>query len=78
LLARVIEACEGLGLRQMVALIGDSGNAGSIGVHRSCGFELTGTFRGLGFNAGRWVDVVMMQRKLNPSRDTPGIDWGGA
>ena len=78
LLTRVVEACEGLGLRQMVALIGDSGNAGSIGVHRSCGFELTGTFRGLGFKAGRWVDVVMMQRELNPGRDTPGIDWSGA
>ena len=69
LLTRVIEACEGLGLRQMVALIGDSGNAGSIGVHRSCGFAMTGTFRGIGFKAGRWLDVVIMQRNLNAGVD---------
>jgi L-amino acid N-acyltransferase YncA len=79
LLLQVIEASEALGLRQMVAMIGDSANAGSIGVHRSCGFEPTGTLRGLGFKAGRWVDVVTMQRQLNVGSDTlgPGIDWGG-
>ena len=79
LLLRVIEASEALGLRQMVAMIGDSANAGSIGVHRSCGFESTGVLKGLGFKAGRWVDVVTMQRPLNVGSDTlgPGIDWGG-
>ena len=79
LLLRVIEASEALGLRQMVAMIGDSANAGSIGVHRSCGFEPTGVLKGLGFKAGRWVDVVTMQRPLNVGSDTlgPGIDWGG-
>jgi phosphinothricin acetyltransferase len=81
LLTRVIDAAEALGLRQMVALIGDSGNAGSIGVHRSCGFEMTGTFRGLGFKAGRWVDVVMMQRGLNRDAEDPprgaGLDLTG-
>ena len=79
LLLRVIEASEALGLRQMVAMIGDSANAGSIGVHLSCGFELTGVLKGLGFKAGRWVDVVTMQRPLNVGSDTlgPGIDWGG-
>jgi len=65
LLARVIAECEALRLRQMVALIGDSANAGSIGLHRSCGFEPVGIFAGVGFKAGRWVDVVMMQRTLN-------------
>lgn len=80
LLLRIIEACEALGLRQMVAMIGDSANAGSIGVHRSCGFELSGVLKGLGFKAGRWVDVVTMQRELNAGSDAlgPGIDWGGA
>ena len=79
LLLRVIEASEALGLRQMVAMIGDSANAGSIGVHRSCGFEPSGVLKGLGFKAGRWVDVVTMQRPLNVGSDTlgPGIDWGG-
>jgi L-amino acid N-acyltransferase YncA len=65
LLGEVIVQCEAMGLRQMVALIGDSGNSGSIGVHRSCGFAHVGVFTGLGFKAGRWVDVVMMQRALN-------------
>jgi phosphinothricin acetyltransferase len=81
LLGAVIAEAEALGLRQMVALIGDSANAGSIGVHRSCGFEPTGTFRRLGFKAGSWVDVVMMQRALNAGAggppSSPGIDWGG-
>jgi L-amino acid N-acyltransferase YncA len=81
LLSRVIQAAEALDLRQMVAVIGDSGNAGSIGVHRACGFEPAGVLRGLGFKAGRWVDVVMMQRRLNagtggPPRG-PGLDLVG-
>ncbi|HEY3889822.1 MAG TPA: N-acetyltransferase, partial [Caulobacteraceae bacterium] len=77
---RVIEASEALGLRQMVAMIGDSANAGSIGVHRSCGFEPSGVLKGLGFKAGRWVDVVTMQRALNSGIEgppgEPGMDWG--
>jgi len=79
LLLRIIEAAEALGLRQMVAMIGDSANAGSVGVHLSCGFEPTGALKRLGFKAGRWVDVVTMQRPLNVGSDTlgPGIDWGG-
>ena len=79
LLLRIIESSEALGLRQMVAMIGDSANAGSVGVHLSCGFEPTGVLKGLGFKAGRWVDVVTMQRPLNVGSDTlgPGIDWGG-
>ncbi len=77
LLLRVIEACETLGLRQMVAMIGDSANGGSIGVHRSCGFEPSGVLKGLGFKGGRWVDVVTMQRELNAEALGPGIDWGG-
>jgi L-amino acid N-acyltransferase YncA len=80
LLLKIIEAAEALGLRQMVAMIGDSGNAGSIGVHIACGFEPSGVLRGLGFKAGRWVDVVTMQRVLNDGMDGPptgpGMDWG--
>jgi L-amino acid N-acyltransferase YncA len=80
LLMAVIAECEALGLRQMVAMIGDSQNAGSIGVHRACGFEPSGVLRGLGFKAGRWVDVVTMQRVLNAGAeglpDAVGIDWG--
>jgi phosphinothricin acetyltransferase len=64
LLSAVIDRCEGLGLRQMIAIIGDSGNAGSIGLHSSLGFEHRGVLSGVGFKHGRWVDVVWMQRSL--------------
>jgi phosphinothricin acetyltransferase len=66
LLCQLIEICAGLGKRQMIAVIGDSGNAPSIALHRACGFELTGTFRAIGFKHGRWVDSVLMQRALGP------------
>jgi len=79
LLLAVIAECEALGLRQMVAMIGDSENAGSIAVHRACGFEPSGVLRGLGYKAGRWVDVVTMQRTLNSGiQGVPtevGMDW---
>jgi phosphinothricin acetyltransferase len=81
LLAAVIAACEAMGLRQMVGVIGDSGNAASIGVHRACGFELKAVLPGLGFKFGRWVDVVWMQRPLNggdaSAPDAPGLSLGG-
>jgi L-amino acid N-acyltransferase YncA len=66
LLRALIEICTGIGKRQMIAVIGDSGNEASIGLHRACGFELTGTFRAIGFKHGRWVDSVLMQRALGP------------
>jgi phosphinothricin acetyltransferase len=64
LLAELIGRCEALGIRQMLAVIGDSQNAGSVGVHRACGFEHTGTFAAAGWKFERWLDVVMMQRRL--------------
>jgi phosphinothricin acetyltransferase len=70
LLGRLIDICTGLGKRQMIAVIGDSGNAASIGLHRACGFELTGTFKSIGFKHGRWVDSVLMQRALGQGDTT--------
>jgi L-amino acid N-acyltransferase YncA len=70
LLHQLIEICTGLGKRQMIAVIGDSGNAASIALHRACGFELTGTFQAIGFKHGRWVDSVLMQRALGPGSST--------
>ena len=61
LLRALIEACEKLGTRQLVAIIGDSANEGSIKVHANCGFAHTGTLKDVGFKFGRWVDTVMMQ-----------------
>jgi phosphinothricin acetyltransferase len=64
-LTAVIAACEALGVRQLMAVIGDSGNLGSIALHRSLGFEQTGVGRSVGFKHGRWVDIVHMQKPLN-------------
>ncbi len=52
------------GFRQMVAVIGDSGNASSIALHRAIGFDSVGTLTAVGWKFGRWVDVVLMQRAL--------------
>lgn len=65
MLDKLIDECSKLGYRQMVAVIGDSANAGSIGVHKSRGFNMIGTMPGTGFKHGRWVDTVMMQRPIN-------------
>ena len=81
LLTAVIAECEDLGLRQMFAVIGDSANAASIGLHRACGFELKTALEGAGFKFGRWVDVVWMQRELGGGRsrapDAPGLKLEG-
>jgi phosphinothricin acetyltransferase len=64
LLDALIERCRAAGLQQMLAVIGDSGNAASIGVHAVCGFEHVGTMKAVGRKFDRWVDVVIMQRAL--------------
>ena len=64
-LSAVIAACEALGVRQLMAVIGDSGNSGSIGLHRALGFEQTGVGKSVGYKHGRWVDIVHMQKPLN-------------
>jgi phosphinothricin acetyltransferase len=70
-LAELIRRCEALRYRQMIAVIGDSANAASIGVHASLGFLRVGTLRSSGFKFGRWVDSVIMQRPLGPGDGTP-------
>jgi phosphinothricin acetyltransferase len=64
LLARLIADATACGKRQMIAVIGDSANVASVGVHRTLGFEMTGTFKAIGLKFGRWVDTVLMQRAL--------------
>jgi L-amino acid N-acyltransferase YncA len=64
LVAALIEHATTHGMRQMIAVIGDSENVGSIGVHASLGFHMVGTLRAAGVKFGRWVDVVSMQRAL--------------
>jgi Sortase and related acyltransferases len=64
LLAELLARCEAAGARQMLAVIGDSTNAGSIGVHRALGFAPVGTIAAAGWKFDRWLDVVVMQRGL--------------
>ena len=70
LLQRLIAECEARGYRQMIAVIGDSANAGSIGVHTKCGFQMVGTHRHVGLKFGRWLDTVMMQLALGEGATT--------
>jgi L-amino acid N-acyltransferase YncA len=78
LLERLIAECEVLGFRQMIAVIGDSANVASIGVHRRCGFEMIGTHPNVGLKFGRWLDTVMMQRALGEGASTIPEDTGEA
>jgi L-amino acid N-acyltransferase YncA len=70
LLQRLIGECEARGYRQMIAVIGDSANAGSIAVHTRCGFQMIGTHPNVGFKFGRWLDTVMMQLALGDGATT--------
>ncbi len=73
LLERLIDACAALEFHQMIAVIGDSANSGSIALHRACGFRPVGVLKAVGFKHGRWVDSVLMQRALGKSGDAaPG------
>ena len=74
LLAELMARCEAAGARQMLAVIGDSTNLGSIGVHRTLGFEHTGTMKAAGWKFGRWLDVVMMQKSLGLGASTAPAD----
>jgi L-amino acid N-acyltransferase YncA len=71
LLRALIERCEALGYRNIIAVIGDSANAASINLHASFGYLRVGTLRSAGFKFGRWVDSVLMQRPLGAGDATP-------
>jgi phosphinothricin acetyltransferase len=64
LLSRLIGECEARGYRQMIAVIGDSAQQASIGLHVALGFRMVGTLEAVGFKHGRWLDSVLMQRPL--------------
>jgi len=64
LLAELARQAEQAGVRKLIAVIGDSGNAGSIGVHRRAGFEHVGIIRSCGWKFGRWLDIVLMEKTL--------------
>ncbi|AEG92294.1 GNAT family N-acetyltransferase [Ramlibacter tataouinensis] len=72
LLAALAAAAEAAGVRKLIAVIGDSANAGSIGLHRALGFERVGVIRSCGWKFGRWLDIVLMEKPLGDAdRSTP-------
>ena len=74
LLAELMARCEALGARQMLAVIGDSQNLGSVGVHRTLGFEHVGVMQSAGWKFDRWLDVVIMQKALGQGDTTDPKD----
>ncbi len=74
LLAALLERATAGGFRQMIAVIGDAGNAASIGLHAALGFEHAGVLRSVGWKHGRWLDSILMQRALGDGDATPPVD----
>ena len=74
LLNRLIALCTQKGYRQMIAVIGDEANLGSIALHRACGFELRGILKDVGWKHGAWRGTVEMQRALGEGGTTPPSD----
>ena len=70
LLAALSEAAETVGVRKLIAVIGDSANAGSIGVHRAQGFSHVGVLKDCGWKFGEWRDVVLMEKVLGEGSTT--------
>jgi phosphinothricin acetyltransferase len=64
LLAELATQAERVGVRKLIAVIGDSSNTGSIGVHRALGFQPVGVLASCGWKFDRWLDVVLMERTL--------------
>lgn len=71
LLGGLVERCQALGYRQLIAVVGDSANAGSIGLHEALGFRRAGLLESVGWKHGRWLDSVFLQRELAPGDGTP-------
>ncbi len=71
LLQALIDQCEAAGLRKLISVIGDSGNAASIGLHAAMGFSHVGTVKACGWKFERWLDIVMMERFIGEGDTTP-------
>ncbi len=71
LLAELLAVLERSGIRKVMAVIGDSANAGSVGVHRALGFSEIGVVRACGWKFGRWLDIVLMEKAIGAADTTP-------
>lgn len=76
LLAELAAQAESVGIRKLIAVIGDSGNAGSIGVHKAQGFSQVGIFKSCGWKFGRWLDIVLMEKFIGAGDSTPAETRG--
>ena len=77
LLAELATQAEAAGIRKLIAVIGDSGNAGSIGVHKAQGFSQVGIFKSCGWKFGRWLDIVLMEKSIGAGDSTPAENARG-
>jgi len=71
LLAELLAVLERGGTRKVMAVIGDSANTGSVGVHQALGFERVGVVQSCGWKFGRWLDIVLMQKSLGQGDTCP-------
>ena len=71
MLAELLAHCETAGIRKVMAIIGDSANAGSVGVHLAVGFKKVGIVEACGWKFGAWRDIVIMQKTLGPGASEP-------
>jgi len=73
LLGELARQAEAVGVRKLIAVIGDSANAGSVGVHSAAGFTMVGTLRSCGWKFDRWLDIVLMEKTLGAGDNTPPV-----
>ena len=71
LLGALVHQAEEAGIRKLIAVIGDSGNAGSVGVHRALGFSDAGVIKSCGWKFGRWLDIVLMEKTIGAGDASP-------
>ena len=72
LLEALLTGCADAGVRQVIAVIADSGDPASVALHRACGFADAGRLSQVGYKHGRWVDTVLLQRELQPGTTVAG------
>ena len=74
-LTELLVHCEAVGIRKVMAIIGDSANAGSVGLHRTLGFTQVGIVKSCGWKLGAWRDIVIMQKTLGAGDTAPPQDY---
>lgn len=70
LLTELAAQAQAVGVRKLIAVIGDSANQGSVGVHAACGFSHVGLIKSCGWKFGKWLDIVLMEKPLGEADTT--------